>query len=212
MGRGMENKEHKIAVIGGFGNMGRRYCSILRFLGVDHYIIDLKTDRMIQPNTTGLIVASPTDSHYGVINEFSGFSLPILCEKPLAKNREEFNTILNYPGQLRMINQYEYWFKSKQYTHNSKKSGHTFYGYYNSGGDGINWDCINIIGLSNSDSVNLSNEYPIWECWINGVRIPREEMDEAYIWNIEDWLNNYDSNRFYTIHAHNRVWDREGIL
>jgi hypothetical protein len=31
-------------------------------------------------------------------------------------------------------------------------------------------------------------------------------MDEAYIWNIEDWLAKYDDNKAYIKRAHERIF------
>ena len=82
---GEKISERKIAVYGGDGNMGRRYMYILKFLGVDCYSIDKKNDNIFQEDTDGIIVATPTDTHYEVLWNIKKYGLPILVEKPLTK-------------------------------------------------------------------------------------------------------------------------------
>lgn len=194
--------------------MGRRYCAILNMLNVRNYVIDIGTSRALLPHTTGLIVATPTDTHYEILLEYHHHELPILCEKPITKNPAQLAEILDFTKTIRMINQYAYWFKDKSqvtvksYVYPdgaSNKKCHTYYNYYHSGLDGLVWDCTNIIGLSRNESIVLGQDSPIWECWINGGKISREEMDDAYIWNIEDWLEKLDDNRKYIIETDKKV-------
>ena len=195
--------ERKIAVIGGDGNMGRRYMCILKFLGVDCYSVDLKNDNAIQGDTDGFIVATPTETHYDILWNLREYDKPVLCEKPITKYSAELNEILSWNDlNLRMINQYEYYMKGKYSPY-----GNTYYNFYHSGLDGKYWDHINIIGLAHSlDNVKIKNDSPLWECWINGIKLSKELMDEAYVWNLEDWLEKSDDNKYYIKDAHVRVW------
>ena len=211
----MEKGKSKVAVVGGKGNMGRRYIAILRLLNVEHYVIDIGTDRQIDPKTTGIIISTPTETHYNMLKEFGAYNIPILIEKPICKDLNQLEDILDFTKtNLRMINQYEYWFKDKPEVKirawlgeagKGNKKYSTYYNYYHSGVDGMLWDCINIIGLDSSEKITLGQNLPTWECWINGEKIPREEMDDAYIWNIDDWLEKLDDNRKYILMAHRKV-------
>ena len=197
--------ERKIAVIGGDGNMGRRYMTILKFLGVDCYSVDLKNDNAIQGDTDGFIVATPTETHYDILWNLREYDKPVLCEKPITKYSAELREILSWDDmKLRMINQYEYYLIGRTY---SIYSGHTYYNFYHSGTDGAYWDHINIIGLAGSpDKVSIKNDSPLWECWINGIKLSKDFMDYAYVWNLEDWIEKFDDNKHYIKEAHERVW------
>ena len=213
MDQKLAKAKHKIAVIGGLGNMGRRYCSILDYLGISFYVIDLNTERKISRDTTGIIIATPTSNHYATLDEIKEFNIPILCEKPIATDKSQLDDILKMPCKLRMINQYQFFLSDGkeckiQYTDGSHRNLKTVYNYYNSGQDSIDWDCINIIGLDEGGNIKLSNKAPIWECTINSVPIPRDEMDRSYIWNIQDWLEKYDDNKKYIDKAHRKVFER----
>lgn len=210
MGYTME-KIKKIAVIGGAGNMGRRYCSILRFLGVEYYIIEKGDKLKIVEGTDGIILSTPTDHHFPMLTLCNEYNLPILCEKPITKKEKELDFILKMRSPLRMINQYEYFLQENKEVKIVVAKGYenlnTYYNYYNSGQDGIIWDCINLIGLSGlKTNINLKNDSPIWECWINSKKIDREKIDESYIWNLEDWLEKFDDRKDYIKKAHNEVW------
>lgn len=204
-----------IAVIGGKGNMGKRYCTILNFLGVDHYVIDLDTKDEILSGTTGFIIATPTNTHSALIKKYSSeyTTLPILCEKPITKNLDDLREILAIKNPLRMINQYAYYFKDKPKAALKRiemclpefNKGVTYYNYFNSGGDGKYWDHINIVGLNTDKDINIRYDSPVWDCWINGKFIEKKKMDEAYIWDIEDWLEKKNDTKKYIKYAHEKV-------
>jgi hypothetical protein len=214
-----------IAVIGGNGNMGKRYKTILDFLGVENFVVEMgdsihdtiKDARLLD----GIIIATPTETHYKLIVEYSRLflSVPILCEKPLTMNKAELTEIMSIKGlNLRMINQYEAYFQDAgeckviRATDPHYARGLTYYNFFNSGKDGAFWDHISIIALSKS-TPNIQYDSPIWECWINGKRISKEAMDEAYIWNIDNWLETKDDpkqtkkNHAYIKEAHKKVWE-----
>jgi hypothetical protein len=103
-----------------------------------------------------------------------------------------------------MVNQYAY------YSHQIYEGvGKTSYDYYNSGGDGIFWDCIQLIYLA-KETICLSNNTPIWFAQINGVELDRETIDLCYVKMIHDF---YEDGKIYgqrwgrseIIEAHNKV-------
>jgi hypothetical protein len=65
--------------------------------------------------------------------------------------------------------------------------GDTHYDYYNSGADGLAWDCIQLIHLAKSGVGYLRNDSPIWDCMINGTRLNRELIDMCYVKMIKDF-------------------------
>ena len=200
----------KVAVIGGAGNMGQRYCRILDHLKVENFIIDryeagFSENEKHLGKATHIIIASPTMWHVTHLEKYSKYDVPMLCEKPICKTRAELERVLKIKPFVRMINQYQFYKVNDDY-----HGGRTYYNYFKTGGDTLNWDCINIIGLAESD-FKIENTSPIWDCWINGHRLHLCDMDSMYIRNIEDWLNyNYD-NKAYIKHAHEKIFNLEGI-
>ena len=178
-----------ILIIGGKGNMGRRYRSILSYLGKDTCVSDIDTPpkeswRMAE-RSDGIIIASPTDTHTGFILSLAKLGKPILCEKPISKDVKELAKVLRYTRNkcpIAMVYQYGM-------IADTKGKGLTHYDYYHHGSDGLFWDCIQLIGLANGD-LKLSETSHIWRCQINGTRINRGQMDYAYEAFISAWLRN----------------------
>lgn len=200
----------KICVVGGLGNMGSRYCTILKHLGVETIIHDVGVRDECIENCSGIIIATPTDMHFRNIQFYKKYKLPFLVEKPLTKNFDELIRIVDDPNIiLRMINQYEY-FELVALKSDSKviscfdKKPFSEYNYFKTGKDGLFWDCLNIIGLAKG-TFTCQNNSPIWTCILNGKTLDYGQIDQSYIWNISDWLDNFDDNRLYALEAHERV-------
>jgi hypothetical protein len=179
-----------ICVIGAKGNMGRRYISICNYLdipciGCDFDEIPPYSDKF----TTHFIIATPTDTHEKILKsicELKKHSCKILCEKPI--NTTGYLSVLDdikeSGHEIFMVNQYAY------YSHLIYESnGVTSYNYYNSGKDGIFFDCIQLIHLA-KDEIKLSNNNPIWDASINGVKLDRETIDLCYVKMIKDFYSN----------------------
>lgn len=194
----------KVCVVGYRGNMGRRYCTILDYLGIPYHGVE-KEDEDWEPekDVEGIIICTPTETHYEVLQN-SCYGLPILCEKPLIKNIGHLEDFLQFGPETSMINQYRYF-----YTPSDEL---TLVENYHTGNDGLLWDCLNIIGMARSD-IHLTKKSPIWNIELNGKRINRAKIDTAYIRNIEDWLTGdlVESKR-YIIHAHKKVIEYEKRL
>jgi hypothetical protein len=184
-----------VLVIGAKGNMGRRYCAILRHLGHEPLEIDVPWPAKLPQDWTHAIVATPTDTHWDAICELTDAltSLEprryVLCEKPVATSLRELNAIRmevqSANIQLNCVNQYNY---LPEVTNIATDEGNpSWYYYYNHGKDGLHWDCFQIYALA-TDLVDLNESSPIWDCGINGMKVSIAGMDWAYIDMIEDWL------------------------
>jgi hypothetical protein len=186
------------------GNMGKRYATILRALGVEVTGGDtLHLDLAGLKRADGFIIATPTQNHLADIKRFLKFKKPILCEKPFTRSRREFDSFIADCGESRslisMVNQY-------QYLIDPSVEGHSVYDYFKSGNDGLYWDTINIIGLS-KEFPTLKNDSPIWRCTINGNQLNLADMDFAYIRMLKAWLSYPEqSNWNYAIEAHLKVF------
>ena len=53
--------------------------------------------------------------------------------------------------------------------------------------------------------VQLKNDSPIWDCWINGKDLNIADMDFAYIEMVKDWIKNPTNNHDYILKAHKKV-------
>jgi hypothetical protein len=204
--------KHKIAVVGGLGNMGKRYCAILKMLHIEHYVLDIVTTNpsSVTDDTTGIIIATPTEYHVKHLKYYAVYDKPILVEKPITKNKDELHEVLALPVPIRMINQYEYYVINRdpvKIESVGQELRSTYYNYFKTGGDSLYWDVINIIGLTTNGKVKIGDDSPIWDCWINGLKLDIAKMDEAYCWNIEDWVRKYDDNKAYIKKAHDRIFE-----
>ena len=189
-----------IMIIGANGSMGRRYQSILNYLGKTHYDVDIENENTIEEigkKCSGFIIATPTNTHFTFLQRISFFMKPILCEKPLSKDSYEFNEMLKTP--LRMMMQY---FVINPVP--GVMEGLTAYDYYNSGKDGLVWDCCQIIGLSRGNCT-ISNKSPIWQCRLNGKELDFNWMDRAYIKYMELWFKEPYQNPGFLLDFHNKV-------
>jgi hypothetical protein len=194
----------KVAVIGANGNMGKRYAMILeQFTACEVVKVDIGTHKNIDEFTTcdGFIVATPTETHLNVIKFLGPFRKPILCEKPITKDIDQLEILINdYDIDLSMINQYHFL---------EDRMGPipgvlpTWYNYFKTGNDGLLWDCINIIGTARGP-YSIKNDSLVWDCQINGWPIDLRDMDEAYIWNITDWVKGW-RNKEYILPTHLKV-------
>jgi len=177
----------------------------LEYLEAPYFGAD-KGDPIPDRDFKGVLIATPTDTHLPLIKEHAARGVPILCEKPIVKSKEDLEDLLGVKAQLSMVNQYEY------LVSRSPEKGDCYYDYWNSGRDGLAWDCINIIGLS-FDPPHLGNSSPLWKCSINGRTLNIRDMDLAYIRMIGDWLKkpDYDGMSYIEL-AHRKVLDEEYIF
>jgi hypothetical protein len=192
----------KVLIVGGEGGMGKRYRAVLNHLQVEHESYDIHEDYELEvaaDSATAAIIATPTSTHLDVVEQLLPFDIPILCEKPFSKNFEQLGDLLGAAknSQIAMVNQYRFMsIGAEQLT--------TRYDYFKSGGDGLIWDCINIIGLAKGEII-LGNKSPIWKCKINGRHLDISEMDAAYVFMISEWLKNPTYDHRYILEAHKKV-------
>jgi hypothetical protein len=194
-----------VLIVGSKGNMGRRYASILRHLGIEHRGLDIDHDlgdaEREATRASQVIIASPTDSHVGWIRFFAPYNLPILCEKPLSKDVAQVRAALDYAADcgtpLNMVYQYRELVEEKS-------EGESRYNYWNHGKDGLVWDCIQIIGLAKG-WVSLAEDSPIWRCRINGQLLDIAAMDKAYINHIKNWLRKPGQDKAEILAVHQKT-------
>lgn len=196
---------NRIAIIGSEGSMGKRYQAILRDLNVSVDLFDIHNWGQITETVgiEGIIIASPTHCHFENIREVARLNIPILCEKPIAQTMFDLNNILELNLNLTMVNQYDF-------IEGVHGVGPSYYDYFHTGKDGLQWDCINIIGLAN-DEIYINDQSPTWQCQINGKKLTLEDVYNSYISMVKAWLDNPVPNSFYITKAHAKVWENNYV-
>ena len=191
-------------IIGGLGNMGRRYkCILEQVMKIDVVTYDVDHGSLKDlADCSGVIIASPTHTHLSWIRRLGSHNKPILCEKPLTTNIGHLEAFENenrtLASQITMVNQYAYLVEN----HNH---GATYYDYFKTGNDGLHWDCLNVIGMADKRPEYIDNKSPFWNCMIRGKKLSIEKMDFAYVSMIRDWIKEPKPNYAYAREAHYKV-------
>lgn len=189
-------------ILGAQGNMGKRYCAILKYLGVD-FIPNEGEGLPAKGAFDGVLIATPTFMHCSHIRKVWDYGVPILCEKPLGTDLAEVLDLCRDAEKdgvdLRMLNQYAQLVPEGAH-------GDTRYDYWRTGGDGLAWDCISIVALAKGP-VLLQNVSPVWTCTINGHQLSLADMDRAYVKTMQGWLTGDTRGIDYIRKAHLKVTD-----
>jgi len=91
---------------------------------------------------------------------------------------------------IHMVNNYDYAFKRacRDQSNFVNATGLTTYEYYQTGRDGLLFDCIQLIKMAKAD-IELKGYGWKWQCQINGWRIDRNLIDDSYYDMIEDFIS-----------------------
>jgi hypothetical protein len=184
--------------------MGLRYRRILDAMGhtykrfdQDHNVRDLF---WMARGCDGILIATPTMTHQRFVEMLVPLRKPILCEKPLATQMTQVFDMLerasHYRTPFRMVNQYA--------VLPNGTGGVTSYNYFRHGGDGLAWDCIQIIGLARGRLV-LGDDSPVWKCSLNGRRQLLSMMDTAYMRYLDLWFQKPKQDLGYLIDIHQKT-------
>ncbi len=202
----------KVFIFGNKGNMGRRYASILRYLGHEALGCDLgdnARNSMAYQQSDYIIVATPTNDHLSLLKFLAHEGKNVLCEKPITKDFDKLIDFIslaeNQKMHLSMVSQYDYMIPNPMdHTYDNLL---TSYDYFQTGKDGIAWDCINIIWHARS-KIKLKNTSPTWRCVINGYPLNRGMVDFSYVEMIENWLSKpYEPQYDRILKSHKKVLD-----
>lgn len=199
----------KFLILGANGSMGQRYQAILKHLGRDFICKDKEvTDQemvSLANSVDGVILATPTETHTEQLTTLIELTkTPILCEKPVTKNLVELKVLFEKMNQkethFTMMMQY------KMLDHGG--AGHSYYDYFRTGKDGLVWDCFQIIALAKW-SVEINNQSPVWECYLNSKRLSLGQMDQAYVDFVDQWTRSRgdDLDELYRMHEKVRIFE-----
>lgn len=202
-----------VLIVGAHGSMGRRYQAIMRYLGREYRCVDKDdTDEHVAEVakvSSGIILATPTDTHLSMIRRFLPLRRPILCEKPVTKSIDELREVLaeiaSAKVPFRMMFQY-------QMLNDAGRIGDSHYNYFKHGNDGLIWDCLQVIALGRR-RVQIRGDSPIWSCKLNGRTLRLDHMDAAYIAYVQKWFNEPKQDTIEILRAHEktRQMELEGI-
>lgn len=196
----------KFLIIGNKGSMGRRYEALLRHKTLPFHGVDSETPvdaiAKLAANYDGVILATPTDTHYQFLLKLAHLDINLLCEKPITKDASELEQILElYKNKkLQMVMQYRDLDIGVQ--------GDSFYDYYNHGRDGLYWDCMQVIGLARG-RVMVSESSPFWKCRLNDVDLNLSQMDYAYSLMLNRWMRNPRGDLAFLKDIHTKVREME---
>ena len=191
-----------VLLVGGNGNMGRRYQAILNSMRVPYLIDDVgcRIGRNDYEGFSHILVATPTDTHADVLKTWSeraGKNVKFLCEKPITKNLDELQKLLDTIPNLSMMTQYKELVKPIS-------AGPSFYDYFKHGSDGLVWDTMQTIGLARH-GVEVQEKSPIWICKINGHSLEIGHMDVAYCLHVAKWIEGENQDPLETFEIHRKT-------
>lgn len=177
----------RILIIGGLGNIGRRYKAVLEHLGHTVYVFDSLGDAYqwqmdIVDRVDKIIVATPTENHFYYLSILRDCKKPILVEKPAVTSYEEVERLFDFNQQINMVCNWKY-LKGMA----DKANANTIlYNYYDCGKENINWNLAQPILLSNNTSM-FKFYSPIFALMVNGGQLYTEDIQRSYIEMLENW-------------------------
>ena len=173
----------RVLLVGADGRIGRRYKAILKMLKVDVISFD---DPEAHPREVEslvfdkAIIAAPTDLHYAYSMQMARMDKQFLVEKPLSKSLDECMMLGHIFGGY-VVNNYDY--VCKLFTNSAPTIE---YDYYNTGDDGMEWDCCQLLYLD--PDATIKTESPLWKLRINGSRVHYDQLEDSYVWMVRDFL------------------------
>jgi len=182
-----------VLVVGNRGNMGARYAHICRWLGHKVIGVDIK-DAIPSPTEVDCaIIATPTDMHVEPVVWCISKGIPFLCEKPVSK---EPSVVERLAGLVRAAGGHGYmvcnWmFAIAEHTILRPKSNTIFYDNWNTGKDGLWYDCIQLAYLAkNRESLTLKTDNPVFDVTINDHIVTLDDIAHSYVRMLRDYLSN----------------------
>jgi hypothetical protein len=135
------------------------------------------------------IVCTPTSDHLATLVKMQGYEGDILCEKPLVMGNEIdigffFATMRALKLNVRMVCNWA--FTAPNFI-DKPESRIIEYDNYNTGKDGMAWDCIQLIYIAKGFPI-LKTKSPFLDCKIDGERVDEADIAYSYVAMIEAWL------------------------
>lgn len=187
----------RVLLIGCRGSIGKRYAAIFKYLGIEFTGADLGIEYECSPALYSVfdkvLIATPTETHTDIAIKCMQAGCDVLIEKPVSTSLADIDLLQAsakvYKVDARMVCNWSYLVGMGKPGKN-----HIMYKNFHTGNDGLYWDCIQPIYLS--DTIQIITDTPVFRCLVNGADITLLEMECSYINMIEDW-----------IHHPERLWD-----
>jgi hypothetical protein len=175
----------KVAVFGSNGSMGKRYMAILKFLKIKAVPIEIG-DTWDSTTFDRAIVAIPTDDHFDLLTELLPLNKPILCEKPLSKDLKEIKILENLDkyGWIRVVSNWNF-LPQVLFIHNEVE-----YDHYNTGKDGLFWDCCQLLMIARDSKCEIKNTSPVFKATINNLSVSLDDIAMSYVTMVQRWMVN----------------------
>jgi hypothetical protein len=122
----------------------------------------------------------------------AGLGLGFLCEKPIDQSAKRIQELIDLGADGRMVCNWAFVSQNPLIPGMNQVQ----YDNYNTGKDGLAWDCIQLIHLA-KDFPELSTNSPYLNCHINGTRIHEGHIALSYKKMIEAWLE--DPTRLWSL-------------
>ena len=188
----------KTLIIGNKGNMGSRYAACLNYLGEGFDGIDLGEVSIHLSNRA--IICTPTESHLSLMKKMNRAGINFLVEKPIATTSyyDVYMGVKDITVDARMVCNWEFAINMVLTGHRDtmvKGNTRVEYDCYNTGKDGVAWDCIQLIHLAGPKNISIKTKSPVMECKVyteknpKGYEITTRHIEESYVCMLSSWLN-----------------------
>ena len=170
----------KILVIGSEGSTGKRYCKILNDLGCKVLRYDLQDIKKDLPVSDKVIIASPTDTHFGYYRRLSLHDVNnVLIEKPACDKISRLSSMF-----CKMVCNWAFVFPAMIL----KPGKHeVLYNYHNTGNEGYWFDTCQLHILSDGTG-RIINQSSSFSATINDYFITEGMIEASYSRMISAWL------------------------
>lgn len=179
-----------VVVMGSNGAIGKRYCAVLRYLGINPIEIDINstiTLKQASERTNIAINCTPTESHLSINLDLISYDFRILCEKPCCLSPIEVDDLKKFTKKLTEVNNWAYTFPSKTI----KPGNHTIvYDYFMPGKEKLKYNLWQPIILSKNIPI-IGTKSPVFKCYIDDQVITQRDFDMSYIYMLQDFV--YDT-------------------
>lgn len=181
-----------VLVVGSNGAIGRRYCTLLRYIGINPIEIDidsLMTIKMASEFTNLAINCTPSEYHYPINLELVKYGFKILCEKPACLDHKEIYSLKTLKANIREVNNWAYTIPSKTIRPNS----HVItYNYFMCGKEMLSHNLWQPIILSKDQFVYESTS-PVFRVFLDDYALSQRDFDMSYLYMIQDFV--YDTDK-----------------
>lgn len=176
-----------IALFGGLGSIGRRYAAILDFYQVPFTVFDKDLTVPKWSLFEKVIIATPTNTHLEVLSTIPK-SKTVLCEKPVDKDPNKIPNRKN----LYVVNNYLYLMRSEGFLIDGNRIESITYDFYNTGKDGVLWDCCQLIYLD--PDADIKTRSPFWRLEVNGQEVSYYNLERSYAQMLLDFVEDKTDN------------------